>query len=150
MWYRTIPGVRASALTYFWDIPAKADTILEIRAVPGAFVRVSLSSVALLTGTHRGVPFRLNFAWRVCCLPVGMAGSSGWFWLFITYEIWKTFQKYRVQNIGDYWINPLHYSFDALRNIAVFKFRLKVCTTMLTDLKNKEHKLNVPYLCIWF
>lgn len=27
-----------------------------------AFVRVSLSSVVLLTGTHLGVPFRLNFA----------------------------------------------------------------------------------------
>ena len=37
-------------------IPAKVDMVLEIviRAVPGAFVRVSLSSVALLTGTHRG------------------------------------------------------------------------------------------------
>ena len=45
-------------------IPAKVDVVLEIviRAVPGAFVRVSLSSVALLTGTHLGVPFRLNFA----------------------------------------------------------------------------------------
>ena len=47
-----------------WAIPAKVDVVLEIviRAVPGAFVRVSLSSVALLTGTHLGVPFRLNFA----------------------------------------------------------------------------------------
>jgi len=33
-------------------IPAKVDVVLEIviRAVPGDFVRVSLSSVALLTG----------------------------------------------------------------------------------------------------
>jgi len=48
-------------------IPKKVTVDLEIviRAVPGAFVRVSLSSVALLTGTHLGVPFRLNFALRV-------------------------------------------------------------------------------------
>ena len=51
-------------VTLFWEpssgpraIPAKVDVVLEIviRAVPGAFVRVSLSSVVLLTGTHLGV-----------------------------------------------------------------------------------------------
>ena len=41
---------------FYRAIPAKVDAILEIviGAVPGAFIRVALSSVALLTGTHRG------------------------------------------------------------------------------------------------
>ena len=46
---------------------------MVIRAVPGAFVRASLSSVALLTGTDQKVHFRLNLAWHVWCLPAGMA-----------------------------------------------------------------------------
>ena len=68
--------IRYNKLTSISTIPAQRNMDLEIvnRALSGVFVRVSLSSVALLsTGTHRGVPFRLNFAWRVWCLPAGMA-----------------------------------------------------------------------------
>ena len=56
-------------------IPAKVDTVLEvvIRAVPGAFVRLSLSSVRLLHRYSLGVPFRFNFAWRAWFMPAGMA-----------------------------------------------------------------------------
>ena len=47
-------------------IPAKGTVRVGLEivicALYGAFIRVSLSSVALLTGTHWGVPFRLNFA----------------------------------------------------------------------------------------
>ena len=39
-----------------------------IRAAPGAFVRVLLSSVAWLTGTYQTVPFGLNFANCICTL----------------------------------------------------------------------------------
>ena len=53
-------------------IPAQRTMDLEIvnRALSGAFVRVSLSSVALLTGTHRGFlsDFKLRYVRDACPL----------------------------------------------------------------------------------
>ena len=48
-------------MTYSSSIPSKVTVGLEIvnREVPGAFVRVSVSSVAFITGTHLGIDVRL-------------------------------------------------------------------------------------------
>ena len=57
------------------SIPAKVTVDLEVvnRAVPGAFVRVFLTSVTLLTGTHEGRGFLSGFKMQnvshiFCCV----------------------------------------------------------------------------------